>query len=100
MLDTETVSSFSTGVYLQWTVSGNIVIKMTNLSGPNAVLSGLFIDSASSSGSTNWAKPNGQNTTDGGELDRDLRDRRLRCDQQRKQPVPANVTVTPAGETP
>ena len=45
VLDTETVSSFHSGVYLKWTVSGNVVIKITSLSGPNAVLSGLFLDS-------------------------------------------------------
>ena len=49
VLDTETVSSFSNGVYLNWKVSGNIVIKITNVSGPNAVLSGIFFDQASAS---------------------------------------------------
>ena len=44
MLDTETVSSFHAGVYDTWQVSGNIVIKITKLTGANAVLSGLFID--------------------------------------------------------
>ena len=44
MLDTKTISSFSTGVYLEWAVSGNVMIKVTNLAGPNAVLSGLFFD--------------------------------------------------------
>ena len=46
VLDTETlaVSSFTQGVYLQWAVSGNIEIVVTNLSGPSAVLSGLFFD--------------------------------------------------------
>ena len=33
VLDTETVSSFSSGVYLKWTVSGNIVITITRLAG-------------------------------------------------------------------
>jgi hypothetical protein len=44
VLDTETVSSFHAGVYDTWQVSGNIVIKITRLTGANAVLSGLFID--------------------------------------------------------
>ena len=44
ILDTETLSSFSGGVYLQWMVSGHIVIEVTRLGGPNAVISGLFFD--------------------------------------------------------
>ena len=47
LLDTETVSSFAKGVYLEWTVSGNILITITRLSGPNAVLNGLFFDPTS-----------------------------------------------------
>ncbi len=46
VLDTETISSFHGGVYLQWAVSGNVLIKVTKVSGPNAVISGLFLDSA------------------------------------------------------
>jgi hypothetical protein len=44
VLDTETISSFSGGVYLQWAISGSVVIKVTNLSGPNAVISGVFFN--------------------------------------------------------
>ncbi len=44
VLDTKTISSFTSGVYLDWMVSGNVVIKITRLAGPNAVLSGLFFD--------------------------------------------------------
>ncbi len=46
VLDTETISSFSGGEYLQWAVSGNVVIKVTNLGPANAVISGLFLDAA------------------------------------------------------
>ena len=46
VLDTETVSNFSGGVYLEWTISGNVVIKVTNQASPNAVISGLFFDPA------------------------------------------------------
>ena len=42
VLDTETVSSFHNGVYLEWAISGNVVITFTRLTGDNAVLSGLF----------------------------------------------------------
>ncbi|MGP0070292.1 MAG: PA14 domain-containing protein [Isosphaeraceae bacterium] len=44
VLSTETVSSFASGVYLEWAVSGNVAITITSLSGPNAVLNGLFFD--------------------------------------------------------
>src|SRR5262249_15753181 len=44
VLDTETVSSFHSGVYLDWMVSGDVVVKITRLTGANAVLSGLFFD--------------------------------------------------------
>jgi hypothetical protein len=44
VLDTETISSFSGGVYLDWTVSGEVLIQVTRVGGPNAVISGLFLD--------------------------------------------------------
>jgi hypothetical protein len=46
MLDTQTISSFAGGVYLQWEVSGNIVIRINRISGANAVIGGLFFDPA------------------------------------------------------
>jgi hypothetical protein len=52
VLDTETVSSFHSGVYDHWQVSGNILITITRLSGANAVLSGLFIDPTNSTSAT------------------------------------------------
>ena len=43
VLSTQTISSFNGGEYLSWTISGNVVIKVTNLKGgSNAVISGLF----------------------------------------------------------
>jgi hypothetical protein len=44
VLDTETISNFNGGDYLQWKLSGNVVITVTKLTGANAVLSGLFFD--------------------------------------------------------
>ena len=44
VLDTETVTSFHSGVYLDWAVSGNVDITVTHQAGANAVLSGLFFD--------------------------------------------------------
>ena len=47
VLSTQTASGFQNGEYLVWNVSGNVVIRITNLDSPsnladNAVLSGLF----------------------------------------------------------
>jgi hypothetical protein len=44
VLDTETVSSFGGGEYLQWQVSGHLVINVTATVGANAVISGIFLD--------------------------------------------------------
>ena len=83
VLDTETVSSFPSGVYLQWAVSGNILITIT-VAGANAVLSGLFLDPTPTSPTTGRSS---SRTDDGGELDRDLRHPGLRRHRQRGQPA-------------
>jgi PKD repeat protein len=44
VLNTETVTSFNSGVYLDYAVSGNVDITITHQAGANAVLSGLFFD--------------------------------------------------------
>ena len=44
VLDTENVKSFNSGDYLDWAVSGNVLITLSRTSGANAVLSGLFLD--------------------------------------------------------
>ena len=49
MLNTQTVSSFHSGVYLDYAVSGNILITITKTAGSNAVLNGLFFDPATTS---------------------------------------------------
>jgi hypothetical protein len=45
VLDTETISSFTSGVYLDWKVSGHLLITITRQAGANAVVNGLFLDS-------------------------------------------------------
>ena len=50
VLDTRTISSFGDGVYLNYEVSGSIVIIITKQAGPSAVLSGLFLDPTTTSG--------------------------------------------------
>jgi hypothetical protein len=42
ILDSRMISSFGGGQYLVWNVSGNVTFRITRLSGPNAVLSGIF----------------------------------------------------------
>ena len=49
VLSTQTISSFQSGVYLDYAVSGNIVITITRRAGTSNVLSGLFLDPASTS---------------------------------------------------
>ncbi len=49
VLSTQSISSFHNGLYLDYTVSGNILITITKTGGANAVLSGLFLDPKSSS---------------------------------------------------
>jgi hypothetical protein len=43
VLDSRTVSAFSSGIYQVWNVRGHVILKVTALAGPNAVVSGLFI---------------------------------------------------------
>ena len=43
VLDTETLSSFYNGAYVTWAISGHVQIKVTMLTGPNAVVSGVFL---------------------------------------------------------
>jgi hypothetical protein len=44
ILDTESISNFFNGVYLQWKVTGNVIITVTCTGGANAVIDGLFVD--------------------------------------------------------
>ncbi|MEO7271708.1 MAG: Ig-like domain-containing protein [Vicinamibacterales bacterium] len=43
LLDSRTISGFSGGVYSVWTMRGHVIVKVTSLAGPNAVVSGLFV---------------------------------------------------------
>jgi streptogramin lyase len=46
ILNTQNVSGFHNGIYLDYTISGNVLITFTKTGGANAVLSGLFFDPA------------------------------------------------------
>ena len=93
VLDTETISSFSDGVYLQWTVTGSVVIKVTKLAGPNAVLSGIFIEPPPASTSATFL--NEDTTTQGnwigayGTQGYDV--------IANATSLPGNATITPSG---
>lgn len=43
VLDSQVVSDFATGRYLVWNLQGHVQIRLTNLAGPNAVVSGVFL---------------------------------------------------------
>jgi hypothetical protein len=45
-LDTRTISGFTSGVYLPWTVTGHVQFRITRLAGANAVISGSFFGAA------------------------------------------------------
>jgi hypothetical protein len=44
VLDTESIASFHGGEYLDWKVGGHLLVTITLVGGPNAVLNGLFLD--------------------------------------------------------
>jgi hypothetical protein len=44
ILDSRPLSSFNSGKYLSWTVSGHVVFQVTRTAGDNGVLSGLFFN--------------------------------------------------------
>jgi uncharacterized repeat protein (TIGR01451 family) len=46
VLDSQTVGGFGGGEYLVWDLGGRVLVRLTKLAGPNAVLSGLFFDPA------------------------------------------------------
>ena len=52
LLDSRTLTGFSGGAFVSWTVTGSIRIRVTPLQGANAVVSGVFLDGAVSSGAT------------------------------------------------
>ena len=42
ILDTRSVTNFSTGIWMVWNVYGHVTLNITEHGGPNAVVSGLF----------------------------------------------------------
>ena len=97
MLDTETISSFVSGVYLEWTVSGNVVITITRKAGANAVLDGLFLDPTSSPPPTATASFLEQDATTQGSWTNTYGTQGYDI-VSGPSSLPANESVTPSGQ--
>ncbi len=100
VLSTETVSDFTNGAYLNWTISGNVLITITKTAGNNAVLSGLFLDPPPSTTSATFLEQD--TTTEGswiGVYGTDGYDVINNPSTSHPNSLPAGVTVTPAGAT-
>jgi hypothetical protein len=55
VLDSRTISGFGQGQYLSWNLSGNVVIRVTNLNAAsNAVVNGLFFGNAAATTSATF----------------------------------------------
>jgi hypothetical protein len=63
VLSTESLSNFASGAYLQWAITGDVVITVTRTAGANAVINGIFFDSGPSSASASYVKTD--STTEG-----------------------------------
>ena len=98
VLDTETISSFTNGVYLDWKVSGNLVITITRTAGANAVLNGLFLDSTSSPPPTATASFLEQDATTQGSWIGTYGSQGYDI-VSGPSSLPANDTVTPSGQS-
>ncbi|MGH7179534.1 MAG: hypothetical protein ACREJC_19315 [Tepidisphaeraceae bacterium] len=44
MLRQHVISDFAKGKYMIWQIKGHVKVKMTKLRGPDAVLSGVFVN--------------------------------------------------------
>ncbi len=57
VLDHRSLSSFTNGDYLSWTVTGHVQVRATRTAGANAVMSALFVDPAAAPSATATATP-------------------------------------------
>ena len=48
LLNSQTISNFTGGVYLVWTITGHVQIVVNTLGGPNSVISGIFFGAGTS----------------------------------------------------
>ena len=63
VLDTRTISSFTTGLYLSWHVTGHVMFRVTSLAGPNAVVSAVFFGSGQVTATTPMITQNPSNAS-------------------------------------
>src|SRR4029079_6296528 len=42
-LDTRSLTTFASGKYVVWTVTGHVTLRVTKVTGTNAVVSGVFL---------------------------------------------------------
>ncbi len=94
VLDTRTISSFGGGVYLDYVVSGKVLITITKQVGSNAVLNGLFFDGNATAATFLGQDATTQGTWIGayGAQGYDV--------INAAASLPSYATVTPAGQTP
>ena len=50
ILDTQTISAYSSGVYLSWSIDRSVIFEIVNNQYPNAVVSAVFFDPGSGGG--------------------------------------------------
>jgi hypothetical protein len=62
LLDTRSVSNFGEGTYLNWNAKGSVRVRITKVSGANAVLMGAFFGPAGSTGGSGGGGSTGANT--------------------------------------
>jgi len=81
LLDNRTVSNFTNGQYLVWTINGNVNVQISSTAGPNAVLSGIFLarDRRVSHPHHRPSSPSSNRTPQRKQLAIELRRRRIQC---------------------
>ena len=65
VLDTRTISAFTDGQYLVWTLGGHVTLRVTNTGPTTVTVSGLFFDAGASSSPTITTSPANQVVTPG-----------------------------------
>ncbi len=58
VLDSHNIANFANGQYLVWTLSGHVILRITNSGPQNAVISGLFFDTSPGSTAFTTASTN------------------------------------------
>ena len=100
VLSTQTVSSFQSGTYLDYAISGNVLITFTKEAGQNAVLSGIFLSSTPTPTPTSTATFLKQDTSTQGTWINSYGSQGYDViGSSTSVSLPSYATVTPAGQT-